>query len=88
MFEIMALGEVEKFSMRLAILVTHPIQYFAPIFRELAQSEDLQLKVFFGCDHGVTPLEDPTFKVVFKWDCEPKAGFEHEFLFTDSIRNL
>ena len=32
--------------MRVAIFVTHPIQYYAPLFRELAKSTDLH--VFYG----------------------------------------
>jgi glycosyltransferase involved in cell wall biosynthesis len=78
----------EKNSTRLAVLVTHPVQYFAPVFRELAQKPDLQLKVFFGCNHGVVPREDPNFGVAFKWDCQPTAGFEHEFLSNSSLENL
>ncbi|MBG1260298.1 glycosyltransferase family 4 protein [Nostoc commune] len=73
---------------KLAILVTHPVQYFAPVFRELAQQQDLQVKVFFGCNHGVIPSEDPNFGVVFKWDCQPTAGFEHEFISTSSLKGL
>jgi glycosyltransferase involved in cell wall biosynthesis len=75
-------------AIKLAILVTHPIQYFAPVFRELAKQADLQLKVFFGCNHGIIPREDPNFGVVFKWDCQPTEGFEHEFLSTDSLATL
>ncbi len=74
--------------MRLAVLVTHPVQYFAPIFRELAQQPDLEVKVFFGCNHGVIPQKDPNFGVVFQWDCEPTVGFEHEFLSTGSVDKL
>lgn len=73
---------------KLAILVTHPVQYFAPIFRELAQQPDLQVKVFFGCNHGVIPSKDPNFGVVFKWDCQPTIGFEHEFISTSSLKAL
>ncbi|MEH2051638.1 glycosyltransferase family 4 protein [Nostoc sp.] len=73
---------------KLAILVTHPVQYFAPVFRELAQQPNLQIKVFFGCNHGVIPREDPNFGVVFKWDCQPSAGFEHEFISTSSLKDL
>ena len=36
---------------RLAVLITHPIQYFRPVFAELAQQPDVELRVFFGCDH-------------------------------------
>ncbi|MEH1922829.1 glycosyltransferase family 4 protein [Nostoc sp.] len=73
---------------KLAILLTHPVQYFAPVFRELAQQPNLQIKVFFGCNHGVIPREDPNFGVVFKWDCQPTAGFEHEFISTSSLKDL
>lgn len=73
---------------KLAIVVTHPVQYFAPVFRELAQQRNLQIKVFFGCNHGVIPREDPNFGVVFKWDCQPTAGFEHEFISTNSLKDL
>lgn len=73
---------------KLAILLTHPVQYFAPVFRELAQQPNLQLKVFFGCNHGVMPREDPNFGVVFQWDCQPTAGFEHEFLSHNYLEDL
>ncbi|MEH2119036.1 glycosyltransferase family 4 protein [Nostoc sp.] len=73
---------------KLAILLTHPVQYFAPVFRELAQQPNLQLKVFFGCNHGVILREDPNFGVVFQWDCQPTAGFEHEFLSHNYLEDL
>jgi hypothetical protein len=74
--------------MRLAVLATHPVQYFAPVFRELAKQPDLELKVFFGCDHGVKPRKDPNFGVIFQWDCQPTTGFEHEFLSTAPLEGL
>ena len=74
--------------MKLAVLVTHPVQYFAPVFRELSKQSDLELKVFFGCNHGIIPRQDPNFGVVFKWDCQPTEGFEHEFLSTNSLLTL
>lgn len=74
--------------MRLAILVTHPVQYFAPVFRELAQYTNLELKVFFGCDHGTKHQEDQNFGVSFKWDCEPTIGYDHECLSNSSIKDL
>jgi len=74
--------------MKLAILATHPVQYVAPIFRELARFSDLEFKVFFGCDHGTKPQEDPNFGVVFKWDCDPTTGYDHEFLSSGSIQSI
>lgn len=73
---------------RLAVLVTHPVQYFAPVFQELTHYPDLEIKVFFGCDHGVRPREDPNFGVIVKWDCEPTANFGHEFLYTGLLEGL
>ena len=44
---------------RLAIIVSHPIQYFAPWHRELAQVSDIDSKVFFCCDSGDNGLHRP-----------------------------
>lgn len=74
--------------MKLAVLVTHPIQYFAPVFRALARKSSLELKVFFGCNHGLTPQVDPNFGVTFSWDCEPTVGYNHEFISTAQLKAL
>ena len=65
---------------RLAIIVSHPIQYFAPWYRELAQVPDIELKVFFCCDWGVKKYVDPGFKVEMAWDIPLLEGYPHEFL--------
>jgi glycosyltransferase involved in cell wall biosynthesis len=64
--------------MRLAILTSHPIQYYAPLFRELAGRIDLH--VFFA--HQATPAEQAAagFGHAFSWDVELLQGFEHSFL--------
>jgi len=74
--------------MKLAVLTTHPVQYVAPVFRELTKFSDLEFKVFFGCDHGTQAQEDPNFGVVFKWDCDLVAGYDHEFLSSGSIQSI
>ena len=65
---------------RLAIIVTHPIQYFAPWYRELAKVPDLALKVFFCCDWGLNKYVDPGFKTELAWDIPLLEGYAHEFL--------
>ncbi len=65
---------------RLAIIVSHPIQYFAPWHRELAKISDLELKVFFCCDWGLNSYVDPQFKTEVKWDISLLEGYAHEFL--------
>ena len=33
--------------LRLAIIVSHPIQYYVPLYKRLARRDDLIVKVFF-----------------------------------------
>jgi hypothetical protein len=47
--------------MRLAALLTHPIQYFAPLSRTLAAQPGLELTVYYGSRRGMVPLVDPGF---------------------------
>jgi len=64
--------------MRLAVLTSHPVQYYAPLFRELAREVDLL--VFFG--HRASPVEQARagFGTPFDWDVDLTAGYAHTFL--------
>ena len=66
--------------MRLAVLITHPIQYFRPVFAELAQQPGLELRVFFGCDHGRRSSLAPDFGVSFAWEVPTHEGFPLAFI--------
>jgi glycosyltransferase involved in cell wall biosynthesis len=79
---------VSKAKLRLAALATHPVQYFAPVFRALAGRSDLELKVFFGCPHGLAGEIDPFFKTPVAWDSGPVAGFTHAFVSEASLAAL
>ena len=62
---------------RLAILTTHPVQYFVPVFRGLATTPGWRSRVFVGCLHGVSaPSYDPDFGLAFAWDCDLSSGYE------------
>ena len=74
--------------MKLAVLITHPIQYFAPVFRKLAVTPGIDLHIFFGCDHGSRVAHDPSFKTAFSWDSSPAEGFPRTFLSSGNIRGL
>jgi glycosyltransferase involved in cell wall biosynthesis len=65
---------------RLAIVLSHPTQYYSPWFRWLAVQEGLLLKVFYLWDAGITPTRDPRFGKVFAWDMDLLSGYEHEFV--------
>lgn len=64
--------------MHLGIVTSHPIQYQAPLFRELAKRVDLT--VYFA--HRATGKDqaEAGFDVGFDWDTDLTSGFRHTFL--------
>src|SRR5271168_4646892 len=73
-------GNGLKNRVRLAYLVSHPIQYQAPLLRRIAQEPDIDLTVFFGSDFSVRGYKDEGFGVGVKWDVPLLEGYEYEFL--------
>lgn len=67
-------------SPRLAIVVSHPTQYFSPWFRWLRQREGIPLRVFYLWDAGVKPTHDPHFNRTVAWDVDLLSGYDHEFV--------
>ncbi len=64
--------------MRLAAIISHPIQYYTPIFRTLATKCDLH--VFYA--HQITSRQQSSagFGVKFEWDIDLLSGYSYEFL--------
>ena len=67
-------------SVKVAYLVSHPIQYQAPLLRRIAQEPDIDLTVFFGSNFSVQEYVDKGFGVDVKWDVPLLDGYRHEFL--------
>lgn len=65
-------------SQRIGFLISHPIQYYAPIFRELAKRCDLT--VFFAHRQDATQQASAGFGVAFEWDVDLLSGYESRFL--------
>jgi len=65
---------------RVAYVVSHPIQYQAPLLRQLAHQPDLEVKTFFLTDAGARPFSDRGFGRVVQWDIPLLEGYEHEFV--------
>ncbi|MDY3551861.1 glycosyltransferase family 4 protein [Gemmata sp. JC717] len=65
---------------KLAIVTTHPVQYYAPWFRHLAERSGIAVRVFYLWDFGVSGRVDPTFGVRVTWDVPLLDGYEHEFV--------
>jgi glycosyltransferase involved in cell wall biosynthesis len=65
---------------RLAHLVSHPIQYFAPLYREIARASGVDFTVFFGSRFGVEPSFDEGFSRTVQFDVPLLSGYAHAFL--------
>ncbi len=65
---------------RLAVVTTHPIQYYAPWFRFLACRSGLDLRVYYLWDFGVTQQRDRGFGQVFCWDVPLLEGYDWELV--------
>ncbi len=71
---------------RIAIIISHPIQYFVPYYRALAAIPGVVLKVFFCRKAGAETYFDRDFRTEVKWDIPLLEGYEWEFL--DSQKDL
>ncbi len=74
------MGNQSKNKVRLAYLVSHPIQYQAPLLRRIAQEPDIDLTVFFGSDFSARSYQDEGFGVTIEWDIPLLDGYRHRFL--------
>ncbi|MEZ5312309.1 MAG: glycosyltransferase [Thermoanaerobaculia bacterium] len=63
---------------RLAIVVSHPIQYYAPLYQRLTLRDDLSIRVFFTWHGGERPVKDRGFAKPFAWDIPVTGGYDYE----------
>jgi glycosyltransferase involved in cell wall biosynthesis len=63
---------------RIGFLVSHPIQYYTPFFRELAQRCDLT--VYFAHRQDAIGQGQAGYGVAFDWDIDLLSGYESRFL--------
>jgi glycosyltransferase involved in cell wall biosynthesis len=67
-------------NLRLGYLVSHPIQYQAPLLRRISTEPDIDLHVFFGSDLSVRSYKDEGFGANVEWDVPLLEGYSSEFL--------
>lgn len=66
--------------MDLIVVASHPIQYQACIWRELANMEGLRFEVWYGSDYGVREQPSVWGPGRFAWDIDLTTGYPHRFL--------
>jgi glycosyltransferase involved in cell wall biosynthesis len=66
--------------LRIAAFISHPIQYFTPLWQELSARPGVELCVYYFSRHGLVHSQDPGFGRAFAWDIDLLAGHAHRFL--------
>src|SRR2546428_10103483 len=67
-------------SVKLAILHSHPIQYFAPLYSRIAREPEIDLTVYYCSRQGVDAYCDEGFGQQLKWDIPLLEGYRYKFL--------
>lgn len=65
---------------RLALVISHPVQYFSPLFRRLAEHPVIDLTVLYCSLRGAQSMRDPGFGVSFAWDVPLLEGYHYKEL--------
>jgi glycosyltransferase involved in cell wall biosynthesis len=65
---------------RVAHLVSHPIPYFAPLYRELAKRSEIDLTVYFLSDATLREYHDKEFGRAVQWDSSLIDGYRSKIL--------
>lgn len=63
--------------MRLTYLVSHPIQYQAPLLQRIARESDIDFKVIFERGRAAGPRHDPGFQRDIQWDIPLTDGYDN-----------
>ncbi len=74
-------GEIEESRPpRVVIVLTHPIQYFSPLFAEIARRGVVTEDVIYGNDAGVRRGFDSGFARETSWDVDLLHGYSYRFI--------
>lgn len=65
---------------RVAYLLSHPIYYFSPLLRTLADYPGIELTVYYCSEEGFKEMQDEGFKQRVKWSIPLFEGYNYKFL--------
>lgn len=74
------MAQTDMKKVRLAWISTHPIQYQAPLLRQIAACPDIELTALFFSDFSTRSFVDPEFNRTIQWDTPLLEGYRSEFL--------
>lgn len=61
-------------------VVSHPIQYFVPLYAQIAADPGMDFEVLFCSRHGIEKRVDKEFGVAVQWDIPMLEGYRYRFL--------
>lgn len=67
------------YKKRIAFVVTHPIQYYSPIFKRLTENNDSIIRVFYTWGVDSINKYDPDFKTTIEWNVPLLDGYDYFF---------
>jgi len=65
---------------RLAAIISHPVQYQAPLFQRLARHPAIDLTVYYATDGSLLGAVDPGFGIPVTWDRPLLEGYKSKIL--------
>jgi glycosyltransferase involved in cell wall biosynthesis len=80
------LGEDDQVPFRLLVLLSHPIQYFSPLFRILHKESKISLVVWYGERGPLRGIKDEEFGRKVDWGVDLLGGYENRFFSNFSLR--
>ena len=66
--------------MKVAIITTHPIQYYSPVYKLLNARQGIEIKVFYTWGEAAIKKFDPGFNKVVDWDIDLLEGYPYEWV--------
>jgi glycosyltransferase involved in cell wall biosynthesis len=67
-------------STRIAVINSHPIQYFAPLYKFLNAAPDLDVTAIYLSDISIRGGNDPGFGRDVQWDLDLREGYRSVFV--------
>jgi len=64
----------------LCVIETHPIQYHAPVWRQVQQVHGIPVTAIYGSNFSVAGYRDREFGATFQWDTDLLSGYSPMFL--------
>ena len=70
----------EEKKYKIGFLVSHPIQYFSPLFKKITALKNVELTVYYCSKGGDKNIYDQGFGKNIKWDIPLLEGYRYKFL--------